>query len=304
MQRIIILCVILMSMDTTKACNICSCTGMGNSLGILPRFQSHFIGIRQTGRTYQSSHPASILNPEGSVSNEKYFNSEIWGRWYPHQKLQIFAFLPYNVFIRKQKSGEKSLKGFGDISLQANYLLLNTGDSSKSLIKHALLIGGGVKLPTGTFDKSEYPVFQLGTGSTDILLNGAYTVRFKSLGLMSEGNYRFNGSNSNQYTFGKRLGIAAKAFYWYGKNENSVLPYAGLNYEQTEKDRLNGRAQDYTGSKTAYLVFGTDLYRNQVQVGFNIQIPYMQNMGDGQIREYTRWQFSLVYHLKKREQCK
>ncbi len=303
MQRIIILCVILMSMDTTTACNICSCTGMGNSLGILPRFQSHFIGVRQTYRSYQSTHPASILNPEGSVSNEKYYNSELWARWYPHRKLQVFAFLPYNVFNRKQQSEVKSLSGIGDISLQASYLLLNTGDSANATLKHAFLVGGGIKLPTGHYDKSENPVFQLGTGSRDILFNSSYTIRYKYMGLMCEGNYRLNGSNIDHYTFGNRLGIAAKAFYLYGKSDNSLLPYAGLNYEQTGRDRLNNKAQDYTGSETAYLVFGTDVYRKQFQFGFNVQLPYMQNTGGGQIREFSRWQLSLIYHLKKKEKC-
>ena len=112
--------------------------------------------------------------------------------------------------MKGKKVQRKSLKGLGDIVISANYNLINTYDSADHFFKHNLLIGGGLKLPTGEFRAIENGLtvnqnFQLGTGSLDFLFNFIYTVRRKNLGLNTELSYSRNTTNKDEYKFGNAM---------------------------------------------------------------------------------------------------
>lgn len=303
MQRIILLCVLCISMDSISACNICACTSMGSNLGILPKFRSHFIGVRQTYRSFSSVHPVSILNPEGGESRETYYNSELWGRWSPLKRLQIFGFLPFNTFQRTEQGKQTQIQGLGDASLLATYIVLNTGDSAGKGLRHALLAGAGAKLSTGKYDPAQFAGFQLGSGANDALVNLSYTLRYKSVGIMGEGNYQVCGTNSSQYRYGNKASVSGRVFSMSTFRKTTFLPYAGLQSELSGTDRLNGRVQDYTGGKATYASLGADLYKGRFQLGASAHLPLRQTLGDGQITAYPRLQMMLVYHFRSKTNC-
>jgi len=137
--------------SSTQACNVCGC-GVGNyHYGILPQFRKNFVGIR-----YRHSSYVSTLDDSHSdvFSYETFRTAELWARFYPAKKVQIFAFVPFNVNERKEGMTVKKLNGLGDIVISANYNLINTYDSLGAFLTHNLLIGGGVKLPTGQYFSS------------------------------------------------------------------------------------------------------------------------------------------------------
>lgn len=304
MQRIIILCVfIVLNQSSIKACNVCSCTSMGNSIGILPQFKSHFIGIRETYRQFESVHPVSILSPIATKSQERYYNSELWGRWYPHPKIQVFGFIPFNRFSKTENQVSTTIQGLGDISVLANYILLNTGDSSSNKFKQALSIGSGFKFASGRYNSSEFANFQLGTGSKDILFNASYTIRYQKLGVMSEFNYRLNGNNSSTYQFGNKLSINERFFYFLNLKKLALMAYSGYTFEKSNPDNLNKIKQSYTGGTARYFQVGMDAYKGKFQLGVSSIIPIQQNLGEGQIKEFPRIQINTIFYFNKKNKC-
>lgn len=304
MQRIIILCVLmLLNNQSSTACNVCSSTSMGNSIGILPQFKSHFIGVRETYRRYESTHPASILNPVANSSKETYYNTELWGRWYPMPKLQVFAFLPINKFNKVSNQTSTSISGVGDASLLLNYLLYKTKDSSERKLKQALFVGSGIKLATGRYNANEFANYQLGTGSNDWLLNASYTLRYQAFGLMSEMNYKYNGSNQYHYQFGHKSSLNERVFCFLNQSKFSSMLYTAFVLEKSKADRLNGIHQDYTQGYAQYLQLGVDFYIKKLQIGASAVKAIKQNLGEGQIKEFPRLQFNLIYYFNPKSKC-
>ncbi|MDP1051393.1 hypothetical protein, partial [Klebsiella quasipneumoniae] len=84
--------------------------------------------------------------------------------------------------------------------------------------------------PTGRFkydlnssEEVANPNFQLGTGSTDFLLNAIYTVRYNQWGLNTDLTYKINTKNSNQYQYGNKLTTALTAFYTKDVGKGNTL---------------------------------------------------------------------------------
>ncbi|MEO7992397.1 MAG: hypothetical protein ABI663_22795, partial [Chryseolinea sp.] len=166
--------------NQAKACEVCGCSLGGYYMGILPQFNKNFIGLRWSQNKYYAyvNHQSQGTEPE--YSNDTFNKIELWGRFYVSKKWQVFAFVPFSFNHMKGNEDNVWAKGLGDITVIANYIILNTGEQTEQKFKHTLTAGGGIKLPTGNY-KQEVdgllinPNFQLGTGSTDFLLSTIYT---------------------------------------------------------------------------------------------------------------------------------
>jgi hypothetical protein len=291
---------IVWSLGYADACDVCGCSVGGNYFGILPQFRRHFVGIRYQYRPFQSTH-ATLFEGETPLVTKEYFHTaELWGRYVPHKNVQLYAFVPTNYFLKTEEGKKTEYSGLGDISLMANYFVLNTGDSAARNWKHALQVGAGVKLPTGKANKVENdvrlnPYLQMGTGSLDIPLSIIYTLRYKRFGLNAEANYRVNTPNQQSYRFGNRLASSARLFYWHKVKSNSFLPNAGINYESADRDTDNGVGKEFTGGYSVFANIGIDIFYRDFSLNLSARPPLHEHFGDGNVKSFTRFAASFVY---------
>lgn len=273
-----------------QACDLCGCSNSGSFFGILPQAHRGFVGVRYRYGSY-NSHLTSL----NLSSRETFRTTELWGRFYPLKRVQVLAFVPYQFNEQTLlKTGQTlPLRGLGDISALVQYNLLNTfmdTDAART-INHNLLVGGGVKLPTGRYQYDENSLtevananFQLGTGSTDWMLNAIYTARYKNWGANADVSYRLTTTNPNGYRFGNRLNASASVFYLSGLGSRSIMPNAGLFVEQAGHDSSQGVMNKQTGGYAAHLNLGTEVYINRVSVGVSYRHPIAQNLSEGELR--------------------
>lgn len=276
---------LLTSGFNAQACDK-GCTMGGSYIGILPQFNQHFVGMRYTNRSYtQSATHTHEVNGQPfthtDITNEHYNTLEAWARFYPTRRIQVLAFVPY-VMNSQEKAGHIDRQhGLGDISLLANYSLINTGDSASHTIKHTLLLGGGVKLPTGEY-KAQHggevlPAnLQAGTGSVDYLFSAMYTIRYKQTGLSTDFTYRINGQGENDYRFGNRYNGAANIFYWHKVGKISLLPSAGIYYEKAQADSYHDHHKTQGGNGALFGNLGMSFYYNSLALNANYQVPLAQ----------------------------
>lgn len=272
------------------ACNVCGC-GVGNyHYGILPQFQKNFVGLRYRHRSY-ISHLA-----EGHMahhSQETFQSAELWGRFYPAERLQAFVFIPYNFNERQEGSKMTYLNGIGDVVVSANYNMINTYDSTSDW-KHNLLAGAGVKLPTGEFRKVEDGLtinqnFQLGTGSVDLLLNLIYTVRYKGAGINTEFTYNINGTNRDEYRFGNTSRTGLSAFYILNAGAFTVMPNAGVSIETYEDNAQFDTPFSDTGGWAVLYQAGIESYYRNIALGLSYQDPGRQELFSGKVISKSRF---------------
>ncbi len=277
----------------------------GSYLGILPQFHKNFAGVRYTTRSY-TIHTTHTHLHEGmpmthdDVMDEVYTTAEAWGRFVPFKKVQVLAFVPYAFNEERTARGTTRYAGLGDITLLVNYALFNTGDSTKNLFKHSLQLGGGVKLPTGTHslhrsEEAYTASLQPGSGSTDYLLNGIYTLRYGKMGLSNDFTYRINSQNSDGYKFGNRLSGSGNLFYWYNlENVLTLLPSAGLYYEHAQADEY-ARNHDAQAGDAFFANLGLNVYVKKVVLGATLQLPLSHAQGHHASKANKRTMANLSY---------
>lgn len=284
-KKMIIAAILVLLSFSSGACDICGCSINGYHFGILPQFRKNIVGVSYSYRSFASQHLISeTLYILGNRSTEYYNTIDVWGRVQVGKRLQLYAFVPVNHFIQREKGVSNKTNGLGDITLAANYVLLNTTPQRDKKIKQTLLAGGGIKLPAGRFNDAKAgeelnPSMNTGTGSVDYLAQVIYQFRYGRTGLNTDVNYRINGANKKEFRFGNRLTTAAKVFYWkdIGK-KTTLLPNTGLLYEQAAKDRHHGEVQEFSGGHVLFFVAGLETYRGPLNIGATYNHPLTQNL--------------------------
>jgi hypothetical protein len=192
MRTLFIAVALLALVPVASACDVCGCSAGGNYLGILPQFHRHFVGFRWSEQLFQSAHSQSAAEAGRFDSEESFRTMDLFGRFYPARRIQLFAVMPYHDFRRWENNALTHTQGLGDVSVMAGYILLDTGDSLRRKWRHSLTLNGGVKLPTGsqnlTNSKGEplHPNLQPGSGTVDFMLAATYTVRRGAWGLAAD----------------------------------------------------------------------------------------------------------------------
>jgi hypothetical protein len=290
------------SFHIIMACDVCGVAGT-NSLGILPGFKKHFVAVRWNERSFLSKHSPSIseAGTYSATKSKEHFNTlDVWGRFYLHKRVQLFAFVPFSVNTKIDDAfGTDRFIGLSDISLVTNYVIINTGDSLKQKVKHNLLVGGGIKLPTGKYGRKGeagimIPNMQIGTGSFDFLLNTVYNMRVKSYGINYDFNYRINTANRKQYLFGNKFNTSVRGFYWHNIQKSVLMPNAGLYFEHM-KDFKNGSERVFTGGYSLMATAGMDVYIRNFGIGFNFMQPLKNNFAQGYVKPLQRYTINLSY---------
>jgi hypothetical protein len=299
MKRIFILTVmtLVISMKPASGCNVCGC-GVGNyHYGILPQYGKNFAGLRYRYSSYTSTLDGSHNH---LYSYETFRTAELWGRFYPAKKVQAFVFIPFNFNERREGDQTKRLEGLGDIVVSANYNLLNTYDTVNAIFKHNLLVGGGLKLPTGEYRALENGLtvnqnFQLGTGSVDFLFNIIYTVRYKNLGLNTEASYSLNTTNKDEYRFGNATRAGLTGFYVFRANALTIMPNIGISGEFFEDNKQFNVPFPDTGGWASLYNAGTEIYYRSIAVGVSYSWPGKQALFNDLVEAHDRVSMHLTF---------
>lgn len=296
-----ILCFLSLLTLDSKACSICGCASGANYNGILPQYRKNIIALRHRYRGFDQS----IKQTNGSYLNSTYTYSsyELWGRIYLKDRLQLFFNLPYTVNTLTDADGQSTLTGINDMSFQLNYNIINTTfDTSRvHTVQHNLLIGAGVKLPTGKYqqrnkkDLMYAENFQAGSGAFSYLGSIIYNLRYRKVGLNADVNYIYNTENELKYAFGNQLTSSLTAFAWLNKGSFSFLPNTGVFYEHLDRDIRNGYYNSLSGGYALNYHAGLDIYYKTMFLGMIVQSPLVQEIGSDQITYKAKYMINLGF---------
>lgn len=301
MKKVLIAFMFLFTSAKAFPCDACGCAMTGAYNGIYPQFSKNLFGFRY-GFT-EFTHPNTPLNYNGDsrVYKDYFQRFEAWGRFYPSDKVQLFVFVPYQIHRREEENRTTVIRGVGDITLLANYALINTGDSLDRKFNHTLLLGGGFTLPTGKYQERDegqqmLPAqFQIGTGAYSLSTQLNYTIRHKGFGLNTELSYTFRDVNERSYRFGESANMAISGFYWIKTDDVAILPNLGWSYEEYQPDLEYGQQKAETGGNMQFLNLGVDVnYQRLFLRGF-IQNPLSQDLPESQPTSGVRWNASISY---------
>lgn len=288
---------ITVTVNNLSACDLCGCSSGNYFLGPSPQFGREFIGLRYSFRSFKTV----LANDNKQYSNDFYQTTELWGGFKIKRKIEILAFVPFNINRSSSDDGVKSTQGLGDITVICNYNLVNNESLCKdtTTMSQRFAIGAGVKVPTGKFSVDPADIVtsannQSGTGSFDFLFSTSYSVIHDKWGLTSELSYKINQSASD-YKFGNRFDAAAFAFHSFHKKENTISPNVGLLYENLNPNQLSETDVPSTGGYALLGAMGVESRFDKITAGFNIQYPLLENISDGQTKINLRGMLHLTY---------
>jgi hypothetical protein len=290
MKKVLFTLIAFLVFSCAEACEICGC-GVGNYyIGILPQFNHRFFGLRYHFNSFHTR----LNDYPTQFSDDFYQTIELWGGLNLGKRWQLLVLVPYNINHQVSDEGRKNLQGLGDIVLLANYKLLDLISANKR-VSQQLWLGAGIKLPTGKFeiptsnpDVAAIANSQIGSGTTDIMLNSMYNIRIWRLGINSSASYKINSTNKQDYKFGNKTSASSFVYYVSAIGNVAISPNLGLIYEHSEPSQLRSNKVNLTGGYLLQGSIGTEISLGKIATGFNVQLPIRQNFASNQTKQNVK----------------
>lgn len=289
MRKILIAGILIFCLNCSFACDICGCSTGNYFTGPFTHFQKKFVGVRYSFRHYYSQ----MADDPAEFSKDLYQTIELWGGMNIGKRWQVMGFIPYNINRQEMELHPHSEKGIGDITLLANYRILEKG-------MNQLWIGGGIKLPAGKFEPgfAHHPVpsanVQPGSGSVDFIFNATDVLQVGNWSFLGNVNYKINGTRK-EFRFGNRLNVSAFASRSLNAGTISFIPHAGLLYEHLDGNVLQKQKVEDTGGSALLASAGADVQLGKINLGMNMQLPVAQNFSNNQTDARLRGMVHVSY---------
>lgn len=260
----VVLLALLLAGVRAKACDICGCGAALSAGGLFPQVQTNMLGVRSTAQRF--SHPKGNFNGLSEVYRDDYYESEVFFRWFPQSRLQLWLHVPYRVVNRVESERITTVRGLGDFQVRALYTLIKP-DTSAKRFKQVLQVGGGLSLPTGKYRQRDVQLtllpigIQAGTGAWSGLFNAVYLVQSRKAGLAVQADVRVFSTNEDLFQRGQTAGIGAQFFlrrHWF--RNVLALPHVGMRYDASGADRQFDVERPDSGSSGAQASAGLDCF--------------------------------------------
>ncbi|RYY66235.1 MAG: transporter [Chitinophagaceae bacterium] len=270
-----------LSAAPARACDICGCGVSYYNPNLFPHLSKNFVGLSYLHRLYHTA------GHEGSVGTERYNSLLLTVQYAAGKRLKLVALLPWQFNTLRNEGGRRTLSGAGDATLLAQYRVWER--SSDKGVRQVFVAGAGVKLPSGRYtaaaaSKTEEQNFQLGTGSTDVLLNGVYRLNVRRWSLSATGSYKYNTVNRDGFRYGDVLNTGVQAAFRRERRNWSLTPYLQASGEWQLTDASNHVLQPASGGEVVYAGGGVDFNTRKVSLGVNYQAPIAQHLAGGLVQ--------------------
>jgi hypothetical protein len=322
-QTLIVLCCLLISFKSS-ACDICG-SYMGitpydnkSSISFLHRYrvfngyrnyqqQSHFF----PNSSYRTMHGGEADSMQTSNQHhskndfESYKIFELRFKYFVLKQLELNVFLP--LLDNKSKTNDVYTHhtGFGDISFNAGFHAITPKADKR--IRHKLILGAGIKLPTGNFyahdgESNRLPFeMQPGTGSIDGFSYMNYVCMTKKIGASISINYKANGKNSYHEKLSNSHNDFVSVFYKLQYKDVLFYPSVQANYEFTEGLKIKNVLQQNTQVNSLLLGPGLDIYYRSFSINTTWQFTAMEDVRDGNLKSAGRISLGLNYSFGRKE---
>lgn len=286
--------------EDEEDCDICGCATSGGGIGFSSLQTKDFFGVRYAFQEFRSRD--GIFN-NSPIIREQFNTYQLWGKKQLWKNIELSVLVPFQDLNRMHtQRPDESVSGLGDINLigwySFNFYKKQSEDepifASKELSSHQLKLGLGVKLPTGKFrqeiDNGINPGFQVGSGSTDLIVSSLYAYTKERWGFSSNLSYFIKTENSDRFRFGNQLSLSSRFFLPIGNEKLAYFPFLGLTADHYNTVEEFGEKIKGTDGHLISMLLGTEISYKGYMLGANLSIPTQQNLVSGDVRAKTRFE--------------
>ncbi len=275
MKRVFsVLILVLIGYSSVFACDVCGCSVGGTTFGLLLQRPYHYVGLRAQYTSF-----AVIDEYQNNQQlQDRYWQFDLSGRFYLHERVQILASIPYHQNIRMGgDAADQEVSGLGDIQVATLGRLL---DSKSENHRHLFDLGMGIHLPTGTaapdaesllLPQRLYP----GYGSLSFSVQAAYVYQYKQWGLRALGNALLPTYGSDNYRYGRQFVFSPTLFREIQGDGWVLIPQVGwwAEWVQADEKYRDGTTVYGTGGQGHLLDAGIDWQIKQIVLSTRVQVP-------------------------------
>lgn len=312
----------LLLFTKASACDVCGCF-----MGIVPYDNQSSISFVHRYRVfngYRNYQKTSYFFPQGayktthgghdtSVVNKNYTSKdyesfkvfELRAKYFLHKRIELNAF----AAILNNKSKEDTViinhTGIGDPTFFIGYHVLQPKPDKN--FRQRLIIGGGIKLPSGNFyvrDKNNKRLpflMQPGTGSVDYFGYVTYVVGYKKIGLSTSVNCKINGTNFYKERVGNSITNFASFFYKINTKNWSFIPSVNSYYEYTKGLLVFEKLIPNTSMNELMCGLGLDVFYKNMGINIGAQRTLYQHQEGDNLKSVGRLYASLTYNFNQRK---
>lgn len=287
-----------------------SCDFCNGYLGLNPHFKKNSVSLRNQSRFFQGTEMSAAELEGMGLSKKDFFetriNYELFAQYYPTQKLQLILSVPYVVnrdgmsdkaadamgmvhhnLNHESKETTNTYQGIGDVVLVSHYQVFNINAAEENKVGQRLMVGPGIKLPTGICDvpegsESHTFVHQPGTGSWDPMISMIYLAKYKRSGLMANLSYMVTTKNKQNFRSGNKLNTNVTGFYQITSKRFNIYPNIGFYWEHAATDIYLSEKQGNSGGNISYLHNGIDIYYKRFALNAAFQLPILKALNGNQ----------------------
>lgn len=322
--RLFFLIVFVTNLIPSFACDIC-----GSFMGITPydnqsqlafyhryRIFNGYRNYQQHGSFFPSgaykmmhggtNNPTdSILKNYNSKDYESYKTYELRAKYFIHHRLEVNAVLSISNNKMKEDSIVYNHTGLNDPTFFIGYHVIKKVDTFN--LQHRLIIGGGLKLPSGNYyaestDGKRLPfLIQPGTGSTDVFLYSNYVFGYRNFGLSLNSLFKLNGTNYYQERIGNSSSNYLTLFYKFKKENWIIIPSFQTYYEYTKGLYIKKVLQAGTTMNCLLSGPGIELFYKNISFTSAIQFNVFEKKTTDNLSNKGRIIVGLTYNFNQKK---
>lgn len=306
------------------ACDLC-----GSFMGITPydnqsqvsllhryRVFNGYRNYQQTSRfiapgAYKSMHDpmvsgsdsSTIIHNHSSKDYESYKIIELRGKCFFHPRWEMNFILPMQQIKTKYDNNKNTNTGMADPSLFSGYHLIKRLNGYTT--KQRLIIGAGIKLPLGIFDKQNDAsermmlINQNGTGSFDHFYYMNYMLSQQRWGINSNSTFKINGSNKFHERYACSYNQVFSLFSRFEIKELKLFPSLFANYEYCKGLLVNGNLVNGTNVNVVLLGPAFDLSYKSFVLNTSFQFNVYERVSSQSLSNAGRFVIGLTYNFKQ-----
>ena len=280
------LLVILILPIQLNACDVCGGGSGASGIGLFWAQPRSSIQLTSMLQRFQTDHGDHIYTRDQFLSFSLLFRHRLTGRWFGQ------VALPYQSNFRDGRSGVQSKSGLGDSRLSAHWIAWKKENSGGA---GYVEIGGGIILPTGSYDANIHDHnlpenFNPGKGSWGWIIQPQANVTFGRISCIVQSEWKAYAPTPGGYRFGQEISaagvVALNGLQWISIK---WIPWIGNSFQWIETDHYgNGLHVFGTGGRAWMGSIGMQCIRSNLALGVNAQLPITQSFSSGEVNALTR----------------
>jgi hypothetical protein len=236
---------------------------------------------------------------------EIYSTMELRAKYFIQHRTELNVILPYISNSSRTSNDVHRASSVGDITLLASYRILERTLTER--FQNRLVLGGGVKLPTGNFNIREEDgerldcMLQPGTGTADYLAYVNYIFSYRKVGLNFNSSYKINGENR----FKERIGGSSTSYLnLFAKLRSDkklkLFPSLQAYYEYSSGLFIDKRYQNGTAMNVAMAGIGLDIFYKNLSLNGSFQLPFYEETMPSNLSSAGKFMIGITYSFNQK----